>query len=463
VSALPREPQPIAEPGIAEPGIAEPGIAEAGAAGPVLLPDPVRHRVVAAAADVLPSLEPEDVPAPLRPFTRFTASRRTRLGGAAIAVALESDGTFRQRVADRVAEQSGELGTAIATGVAPAAADPTAVAVLAYLLRPAGWRDLVSTAASAVEAVVDRGAARAAEQSARRQAEQVEKVRTQARTEIERARAEIAAARADVEQLRSRVRLLAKQLRVAESQAGSARAALAAERGRAAASASAADAEARRLRARLADAGAAAEAARRAAREGRAADEVRLWLLLDTAGRAISGLRQELALGPGGTLPADLVAAVRPTSTPVVPTARALAADDPGRLDELLALPRVHLVIDGYNVTKTGFGELSLEQQRTRLIGGLGAVAAQTGAEVTVVFDGAGRLPSAPAAPRGVRVLFSEPGVIADEVIRRLVRAEPPGRPVVVVSSDREVADGVREAEAYPLSATTLLRRLGRG
>src|SRR5690606_16741036 len=116
----------------------------------------------------------------------------------------------------------------------------------------------------------------------------------------------------------------------------------------------------------------------------------------------------------------------------------------------------------GYNVTKRGYGDVSLEQQRGRLVQGLSAVAAQTGAEVTAVFDGAERVPGLPTSPRGVRVLFSRPGQTADELIRRLVRAEPDGRPVIVVSSDREVADGVRRAGAYPLPADTLLRRLAR-
>ncbi len=66
---------------------------------------------------------------------------------------------------------------------------------------------------------------------------------------------------------------------------------------------------------------------------------------------------------------------------------------------------------------------------------------ARTGAETTVVFDAA-NLTNRPvvAAPRGVKVVFSPPGVIADDVIRDLVAAEPPGRTVVVVSDDQEVA-----------------------
>jgi predicted RNA-binding protein with PIN domain len=89
-------------------------------------------------------------------------------------------------------------------------------------------------------------------------------------------------------------------------------------------------------------------------------------------------------------------------------------------------------------------------------------VSAQSGAEVTVVFDGAERVHGLPPAPRGVRVLFSQKGETADELIRRLVRAEPAGRPIVVISSDREVADGVKRHGAYPMSSDSLLRRLSR-
>ena len=62
-----------------------------------------------------------------------------------------------------------------------------------------------------------------------------------------------------------------------------------------------------------------------------------------------------------------------------------------------------------------------------------------------------------------MRVLFSKPDEIADELIRRLVRAEPAGRPVVVVSSDREVAEAVRRDGARSVTAMALVRRLDRG
>ena len=83
--------------------------------------------------------------------------------------------------------------------------------------------------------------------------------------------------------------------------------------------------------------------------------------------------------------------------------------------------------------------------------------------EVSVVFDGAVReAPVATAAPRGVRLLFSAAGQIADDLIRELVRAEPAGRPIVVVSSDREVADTVRAMGARAVGSAALLRRLAR-
>ena len=60
-------------------------------------------------------------------------------------------------------------------------------------------------------------------------------------------------------------------------------------------------------------------------------------------------------------------------------------------------------------------------------------------------------------APRGVRLLFSRPGPTADDVLRELVRAEPAGRPLVVVSSDREVAHDVRQDGARAVASRALL------
>ena len=131
-------------------------------------------------------------------------------------------------------------------------------------------------------------------------------------------------------------------------------------------------------------------------------------------------------------------------------------------LEQLLTMPRSRLLVDGYNVSKSAWGQSALEAQRQRLLRSLAPLVARTGAETTVVFDAA-NLTSRPvvAAPRGVKVVFSPPGVIADDVIRDLVAAEPPGRTVVVVTDDQEVIRDARAAGARVASASALVALLG--
>jgi hypothetical protein len=50
--------------------------------------------------------------------------------------------------------------------------------------------------------------------------------------------------------------------------------------------------------------------------------------------------------------------------------------------------------------------------------------------------------------------------VIADDVIRDLVAAEPQGRPLLVASSDRAVAASVRRRGAHAVPSSVLLGRL---
>ncbi|TMM39605.1 MAG: hypothetical protein E6F99_05115 [Actinobacteria bacterium] len=428
-----------------------------------ILPEPVRQRVVTLAAAALTGLPSDELPVPLRRVAKFAPNRRARLAGTAIATQLAGDPVFRQRVAGKILEDAGDLGAAVLDGACPAAADPVEVAALAYLARPAGWLDLVGSAGEVVKAEAESAAVTELLRDAEQRVARAEHDRAVARVEADKLRDELARLREEAAGLREENRVLGRGLREAQSREKRASELVATEKGRLNRALSDHDAEMRRLRARLAEAEASAGASRQSAKEARQVDDARLWLLLETIGQAAVGLRRELALEPSSLLPADLIAAEnggRPGAE--VGAARALDADDPARLDQLLALPKAHLIVDGYNVTKTGFPEIPLEQQRNRLVGGLGGLAAQTRAEITAVFDGAERVVGLPPAPRGVRVLFSHKGETADELIRRLVRAEPAGRPIIVISSDREVADGVRRHGAYPLSSSTLLRRLGR-
>jgi rRNA-processing protein FCF1 len=58
-------------------------------------------------------------------------------------------------------------------------------------------------------------------------------------------------------------------------------------------------------------------------------------------------------------------------------------------------------------------------------------------------------------------VRFSPHGVIADDVIRDLVEAEPTGRPVVVVTTDRELATSVTKKGARAVASMALVRAMG--
>ena len=80
--------------------------------------------------------------------------------------------------------------------------------------------------------------------------------------------------------------------------------------------------------------------------------------------------------------------------------------------------------------------------------------AAPFGEEDVSLFE-----PGEPA--RGIRVLFSPAGVSADHVIRDLVRAEPGGRVLVVVSSDRQVADTAGRDGARTAGSAVLLGLIG--
>ncbi|GHF62204.1 NYN domain-containing protein [Streptomyces thermodiastaticus] len=429
------------------------------------LPESVRRRVVQIVADAFGRLTVAELPLQLRQYARFAPKSRTKFAGNAMAAAVENDTLFRQRVGEKFREAQPELCGALEDGSPPPAADPLDVAAAAYVLRPAGWVKLVT----AVGEEVRRAHAERAEEASRAELErlraQLAQMRERTRAETERLRTELEAARKEAESLQRKLRSALSDVKRGEAALRAARSETEAVRAEGQAQLSAAESETRRLKARLGEAEAALEATRRAAREGRSVEDMRVRLLLDTVLDAAQGLRRELALPPVSVRPAETVDAVEPgRMTPKDIAARALSENDPAILDQLLALPQAHLVVDGYNVTKTGYPQMPLEKQRLRLLGQLSQLAAQTGAEVTCVFDGAElAAPVLLAPPRGVRVLFSKPGVTADELIRQLVRAEPPGRPVIVVSTDREVADGVARAGARPVASAVLLKRCTRG
>jgi predicted RNA-binding protein with PIN domain len=429
----------------------------------VALPREVRKRLVATAAEVAGRHPVSDLPAGVRRFARFAPAKRLRLGGPELAAALEADASFRGLVAEEVAESTPELAELIRRGTPPAGADPADVAVLVYLLRPTGWPHLLGAAASALADHSDRRLAGAEVGRLRAEVDRLaaanaELVRAQDAARST-ARAGTSEQSRELSELSHRIRTLTGVLRAAQRQARQYEAELSGARTQLDRVTDTASVELRKARARIAALEADVDAGRRSARAGRDHDDARVWVLLEQLGGAITGLRRELDIGRPAVLPADSVAgsvpgaAIRPASV------------DGSLLERLLDGAHVHLIVDGYNLTKTGYPSLTLADQRSRLVASLGALAARTRVEVTVAFDGTAAPTGAAASlptPRGVRVLFSAPGELADDLIRRLLQAEPEGRTVVVASSDGAVAASVRGAGGWPVTAAVLLSRIER-
>ncbi|MFP5070340.1 NYN domain-containing protein [Pseudonocardia nantongensis] len=496
-----------------------PAAAERDAVGGGDVPDwpalsgPLRTRLAEIAGAAVGGMPARDVPAPLRRLARFTPAKRARLGAGPLVTRLEQDTAFRaavvawwaehrpgelelpDRCAPRVDPASDAAGTAAAgnTATGSAATGPAgagAPAPGAGDAAPADGRlpapvDKLDAAAVALltgdpqaahrvaeaEQSGDLAALRSERDEALARAEKATAELERVRAERDEARDRILAAEADRDseyyQMRRRVSDQGARLRTALD----ARAELEAEVQRLRAGvddrlvAARAECESERERAdrerQRADAAAReVAAARQTAREARRGDEVRLELLLDTIGGAVSGLRRELDIGAGGPHPADLLAG-RSDDASEVRGRAGIPVDGLAALDTLLAMPSMHLVVDGYNVSKTGYPDLPLADQRSRLVTQLGALGARTGVEITVVFDGAAVTAAPMRGGRGVRVLFSDPGVLADDVIRDLVAAEPRGRPLLVATTDQEVVRSVRRRGAHSVPSAVLLRRLG--
>lgn len=437
-----------------------------------LVPDAVRAAVLPLAAEVLGALDAAAVPASLAAVRRFAPRRRAVAGAGPLWLAVERDDAFRARVARAWAHAHPDLAADLLADP-PAAADPgdrLALAVGAVLLRPDGWAARVSALDPRPAAPDDEPAVADAPAGLRPVPDDAHRAH-RAEAEVRRLAALLAAQTERADAAQAEVATLRKDARRLRADADRARAEARRSAEHAAEVAAAAErvhAETARVRAQADDDKRRADDLARTARADASAlrelAEVRVRLLLDTVVEAGAALRTELALPPATRMPADLVAPAPADAAPGPrPTSRGRGADDPALLDDLLRMPRAHLVVDGYNVSQLAWPDQSLAEQRRRLTERLATLAGRTGAEVTCCFDGqdVDAATRAPAAPRGVRVLFSA-GEIADDLIRRLVRAEPTGRVVVVVTSDRALGADLEAAGARVLPSPTLLARLGR-
>lgn len=182
---------------------------------------------------------------------------------------------------------------------------------------------------------------------------------------------------------------------------------------------------------------------------------------------ALTAAAVELAPPDPGSTSSPAPAATPSTSRPAGrrsgrrsrPLPPAVHDDSAEAARHLLRIPGALLVVDGYNVTKTARPALDLPGQRRWLEDACAALAARSGVEVELVFDGAGDVASAPAGARrrGVQVRFSAGGVEADEVVIDRVAQVPAERAVVVATDDRRVREGSHRGGANVISAAQLL------
>jgi predicted RNA-binding protein with PIN domain len=114
--------------------------------------------------------------------------------------------------------------------------------------------------------------------------------------------------------------------------------------------------------------------------------------------------------------------------------------DDPAALAAMVRTPGLAVIVDGYNVSMLAWPDTTAADQRDRLCHALTEFQLRMRCEVTVVFDGADVPGVRPLRRRGIRVVFSAPGQEADEVLVDEVVFRPADVPVLVVTSDREVA-----------------------
>jgi len=428
---------------------------------PDLVPEEVRRQLIELAAAAIGRQSAGEIPRTLRPFAKFTPTARAKHGATQIWSAIASDDDFRDSLAAVVEAAMPELVEQVKSNEVPDDAEPVMAGAIRFLLRPDGWqRDLAELEATlAVEreqrasdvasvkldAELDRLRAANAELSRARDA-----LRIETETTVRNYEVQLGDLRKELRQLKGELGKAQKLARDTEERAAEAEANLVrTEQDATAAS--------RRAGQRITALEAEIDALRKTGRAARDHDDVRLWLLLEQLANAAEGLRGMALARDPGVRPADWM------STDDSEAEARMSVLDGTALDRVLRGKHVHLIVDGYNVTKNGYSELTLLEQRTRLVTSLKALAAMRDIEVTIAFDGQVATSSELGTlPRHFRVRFSAKGQTADDLIRELLALEPPGRTVIVASSDKEVAASARSRRAWSVSAQTLLELIRR-
>ncbi len=468
-----------------------------------VVPDALLHPLLDSAGDVLRGLAPDEVPVVLRAITGF--DRRGLARGPArqqLRRSLDIDPAFRERSVELFLarpEVQVAAGSWRPEGCVELVVDATErgdlplLASLLYAQRPVGWEFGLGVACGAyaqtrhdedenadqhalhvrIEELEE--ARRRADQSRGEFEESARRIELELREERRSRRAREVDSERRVGEATRRVEELERALEVARRQADAAhgRQQAAADRMRAL------QEEVRVTRAKLDDA---RDALRGATAPGSGLRQEDLQALADAASlarRLADGLGGVVAHARGkGALPGRLkgqnlvkgekaakgetAAKQRPARRSELVPPPGLVADAPSAIDAMLRRPGVAVVIDGYNVSMTAWPELSVAEQRDRLVSAVAEMALRTRAGVTVVFDGADVGRVTPPRRPGVRVVFSPPGEKADPVVVREIAALPLLTPVLAVSSDQWVRVQSEQQGARAVGSAAFLAALGR-
>jgi hypothetical protein len=448
------------------------------------VPDSMVLPLIEVAADVLRELDAADVPSSLKALHGF--DRRGLLAGPAprqLRRALLADDSFRERVVERFVARS-EVAAVLevwtvetASAAAEAAAGRGDLALYTSALwaaRPEGYAFGLGIAvvldaqqrqrqretdegksrkqehAALEEARRRADAARIeAETAAERAEQELQKERTARRTREDDAIAAAGAAHRQVDALQTQIDQAHAEVQEQQNNAT-----------RASQRVRALEADLKKLRADSRELRARAESAesRLSDRDARAlVDASALARQLSVSLDALDRRLREVTSSDPRRREVSRQRDPAPVRRTVPQLPGGVIADSPAGVEAMLGTPDVVLIIDGYNVAFRAWADATPADQRERLGIAATALCRRHNCEIVLVFDGDGS--GRPALRRGgVRVLFSDAGEEADEVVVREVENRPRRIPVVVASSDSWVREHAREQGAIVVGADAFVR-----
>ena len=127
-----------------------------------------------------------------------------------------------------------------------------------------------------------------------------------------------------------------------------------------------------------------------------------------------------------------------------------------------------HIIVDGYNfILRTKLvstkDENALWAARDALVAQLEAYRSDKGVKVTIVFDGQDvKLLNQPHKSGGIQLLYSKAPQKADALIMKIIDSEKQARNIILVTSDRALADCARASGCEIRSVEEFSRRLTR-